>query len=181
MWPLSEVREVFVRTWQAGLAVSVHTIGDEAAHQVLTVAAEVWREGIHGSLNVEHGEILRPETIALLKETKALVHMQPCHWLSDRRWLKEKLGTLYSYAFAWAALQASGISYQWGSDSPIEEASVYNNWKALSESAGEGIPPLEGNLLAAHSHPDPSWGPGCQSVFENGQIKELIFDGKKLI
>jgi predicted amidohydrolase YtcJ len=181
LWPLNDVREAIKRTWQAGLAVSVHTIGDEAAHQVLTVASQVWREGIRGPLNVEHGEMLRPETIALLKETKALVHMQPCHWLSDRRWLKEKLGPLYRYAFAWAALQAEDVQYQWGSDSPIEESSVYNNWQALTDSAGDGISPIEGNLLAAHSHPDLSWGPDCQSTFENGQIKELIFDGKKLI
>jgi|SRR6185312_1278618 len=182
LWPLKDVREVLLKTWSTGLAVSVHTIGDEAAHQVLSVAAEVWREGrVRGQLNVEHGEMLRPETIALLKETKALVHMQPCHWLSDRRWLKEKLGSLHRHAFAWARLQAEGVAYQWGSDSPIEEASVYNNWKALTESAADDIAPIHGDLLAAHSHRDLSWGADCQTTFENGQVKELIFDGKKLI
>jgi predicted amidohydrolase YtcJ len=181
LWPLNDVREVFLRTWKAGLAVSVHTIGDEAAHQILTVAVQVWREGIHGRLNIEHGEILRPETIALIQETKALVHMQPCHWLSDRRWLKEKLGPLHRYAFPWAKLQAEGISYQWGSDSPIEEASVLNNWRALSESPVEGIPALRGELLLAHSHRDMQWGHDCLSTFENGKVKEVVFDGKKIL
>lgn len=182
LWPLNEVREVIARTWEKGLDVSVHTIGDEAAHQVMTVAADLWREGkVRGRLNIEHGELIRPETLALIKETQALVHMQPCHWLSDRRWLKEKLGSLYQYAFPWAELQKQGIPMQWGSDTPIEEASVYNNWLALTESPASGIALLHGNLLAAHSHRDLQWGANCQTTFKDGKVSELIFDGECLI
>jgi predicted amidohydrolase YtcJ len=182
LWPLEEVREVIIRTWEKGLDVSVHTIGDEAAHQVMTVAAEVWRLGkVRGRLNIEHGELIRPETLALIKETGTLVHMQPCHWLNDRRFLKEKLGSLYQYAFPWAELQRQGVAMQWGSDTPIEEASVYNNWLALTESPKEGIPALQGHLLSAHSHPDPQWGPECRSTFIDGKVSEIIFDGKRIL
>ncbi len=182
LWDLKDVEQVFERTWRAGFEVCVHTIGDEAAHLILQMAAKVKSEKkLNGVVNVEHAEVIRPETIALMKEFEMICHVQPCHWLTDRRWLKESLGKLYAYAFPWQALQKSGIRMQWGSDSPIEEASVPNNYKALMESPAEGIPAYQGDLLAPHSHRDEHWGEQCSSTFEDGRLTELIFDGKRLI
>jgi len=182
LWDLSDVEQVFERTWKAGFEVCVHTIGDEAAHLILKTAQKVKQQKkIQGVVNIEHSEVIRPETIVLMKEFETICHMQPCHWLTDRRWLKERLGSLYAYAFPWRALQDSGIRIQWGSDSPIEESSVANNWKALMESSAEGIPALRGPLLDYHSHRDANWGSECHSVFEDGKLKEFVFDGQKLI
>ncbi|MEZ0393015.1 MAG: amidohydrolase [Pseudobdellovibrionaceae bacterium] len=179
LWNLDHVAEVIERTWREGFEVCVHTIGDEAAHLILKTALKVVSERkIKGLLNVEHAEILRPETIELMKELTVVCHLQPCHWLTDRIWLKEKLGSLYAYAFPWKALQENGIAMQWGSDSPIEAASVENNWRALKESSREGIPELSGDLLAYHQHRDPTWGSQCESHFENGKLKSFCFDGR---
>jgi predicted amidohydrolase YtcJ len=148
----------------------------------MTVAADIWRENkASGRLNIEHGELIRPETLELIQETGALVHMQPCHWLTDRRWLKEKLGPLFQFAFPWAELQKRGVPVQWGSDTPIEEASVFNNWLALTESSKAGIAAFQGDLLAPHSHPDVSWGSDCRSTFVNGKATEVIFDGERIL
>ncbi len=182
LWDLKEVEQVFERTWKEGFEVCVHTIGDQAAHLILQTAVKVKHEkNISGVVNIEHAEVVRPETIQLMKEFETICHVQPCHWLTDRRWLKEQLGSLYAYAFPWQALQNNGIIMQWGSDSPIEEASVANNWKALTESVKEGIPALKGELLANHTHRDSQWGGQCYSVFENGELKEFVFDGRRLI
>jgi hypothetical protein len=182
LWDLTDVEQVFEKTWRAGFEVCVHTIGDEAAHLILQTASKVKREKqIQGVINIEHAEVVRPETIRLMKEFETICHLQPCHWLTDRRWLKESLGSLYACAFPWRALQESGIQMQWGSDCPIEEASVFNNWKALKESPAEGIPPLSGPLLDFHSHRDAFWGAQCESTFEDGKLKAFIFDGKKLV
>jgi hypothetical protein len=116
-----------------------------------------------------------------MKEFETICHIQPCHWLTDRRWLKDRLGSLYQFAFPWRALQDNQVQIQWGSDSPIEEASVSNNWQALIESPKEGIPALQGSLLQYHSHRDLPWGAECDSLFEDGKLKELIFDGRKLV
>jgi hypothetical protein len=181
LWDLKDVAIVIERTWKAGFEVCVHTIGDEAAHLILETALKVVKStGVQGTLNIEHSEILRPETIEIMKKLRVVCHLQPCHWLTDRRWLQEKLGSLYSYAFPWAALQRARVPMQWGSDSPIEEASVFNNLQALQESPQAGISALQGNLLEFHSHRNPTWGSKCESIFENGRLKDFIFDGRKL-
>ena len=94
-----EIEQAMKLTWQAGLEIAVHVIGDEAAHRTASAAAKLWNEGTRGRLHLEHAEMLRPETIALLKQRDVICHMQPCHWHTDRLWLKEKLGELYQYVF----------------------------------------------------------------------------------
>jgi predicted amidohydrolase YtcJ len=182
LWDLKDVEQVFERTWQEKFEVCVHTIGDEAAHLILKTALKVKKEkNISGVVNIEHSEVVRPETIELMKEFETVCHLQPCHWLTDRRWLRERLGRLYEFAFPWQALQTQGIQMQWGSDSPIEEASVQNNWTALNESVKEGIPALQGDLLSRHSHRDSTWGAQCYSIFQDGKLQVLVFDGRRLI
>lgn len=181
LWDLKDVAEAIERTWASGFEVCVHAIGDEAAHLILKTAEKVVSKGrFQGLLNLEHCEVLRPETIAVMKNLSIVCHMQPCHWLTDRRWLHEKLGSLYRHAFPWRSLQEAGVPIQWGSDSPIEEASVQNNLKALQESAQFGIAPISGDPLTHHSHRDANWGKDCRSVFQDGRLKEFIFDGKDL-
>jgi predicted amidohydrolase YtcJ len=181
LWDLKDVEQVIEKTWAAGFEVCVHTIGDQAAHLILQTAQKVIQEKkVNGLLNLEHSEIVRPESIEIMKSLQIVCHLQPCHWLTDRRWLKEKLGSLYSHVFPWRALQNAKIPIQWGSDSPIEEASVQNNWKALTESPLEGIAPIEGSLVAPHSHRQSDWGSRCESTFENGTLANMIFDGREL-
>lgn len=175
LWTTDDMKSAIRKTWQNGFDFCVHTIGDEAAHIAVKCAFEVWhQEGIKGRIHIEHAQILRTETIAMLKQLDVVCHMQPCHYLSDRRWLKEKLGTLFSRSFPWQELELSGIKIQFGSDSPIEPASIAKNYLALQESAKDGIPQLHNNWVAYHSHPDPSFGSECVSIFEDG-----IFVGRK--
>ncbi len=181
---LSSEKEMcyFIETcWQENFPVAVHTIGDQASYEVATAAWKVWQKGIRGQLNIEHGELIRPETIQLLKQMNSVVHMQPCHWLSDKVWLQQKLGDLYKCAFPWAALDRAGISIQWGSDSPIEPASIFNNLKALSESASAGISAFNSNPLNFYQHPNTNWGSNCRTYFEDQLIKRVIFDNKFII
>lgn len=177
LWSREDLKSALRITWRAGFDFCVHSIGDEAAHIATKMAHEVFTgENIRGRLHIEHAQILRSETIALLKDLDVVCHMQPCHFLSDRRWLKEKLGHLYTRAFPWADLENNGIKIQFGSDSPIEPASISNTYRALSESAREGIPSLKGDWLRLHSHPDPDWGAGCESLFENGKLLQVKLD-----
>ncbi len=182
LWPLDEVAEVLEKTWNAGLEVCVHTIGDQAAHLILETAIQVTEQKkVSGILNLEHSEVLRPESIELMKSLQVICHMQPCHWLTDRRWLKEKLGdALYPCAFPWKALSDAGICLQWGSDSPIESSSILNTWKALRESPNEGIAAYPKDWKIPQSHRDLEWGAHCISTFQDGQLKHFMFDKTSL-
>ena len=112
-------------------------------------------------MNLEHCEVVRPETISLMRSLNIRCHLQPSHFLSDRKWLKEKLKSLYKFSFPWRNLTEGGIPINFGSDSPIEFPSLLNSQKALELANLEGIPYPPISPWAFHSHPDGSWGSKC--------------------
>jgi hypothetical protein len=179
-WTAEHLDTLLMKSWAKGFEVAVHTIGDEAAHQVVLAARKVMATNQYtGWLNLEHVEVLRPETIQMLKALHVRCHMQPCHWLSDRAWLKEKLGDLYKYAFPWGPLSRSGIPLHFGSDSPVARPSFWDNHQALEESIKVKIPKLHGEVTEFHSFSGETPGE-TYTVFENQKLQELIFDGRKL-
>lgn len=176
-WAEAHVRELIIRSWEAGLPVAVHTIGDEAVDRIVEIARAVSSSGTGGRLNLEHAEIVRPETIRKMKGLHVTCHLQPCHWLTDRRWLKEKLGVLAENAFPWEALRRARIPFLFGSDSPIEAPSLFANLEALRESGKTGIKALQGDPLEYHVHPGGSGATG-ETVIENEKIVEVRLNGK---
>ncbi len=181
LYSAEEIRLMMGETWSHGLDLAVHAIGDEAAHQIFLALHELKEKGINGRLHLEHAELLRPETVKLMAGENVRCHLQPCHWLSDQKWLEQKIGSLFQFAFPWRALQEAGVSFDFGSDSPIEEPSVRNNLQALSSSAKEGIPSLLGGALQYHAHSDNAWVPNCYTVFADGVPTEVVFNGRHLI
>ncbi|MBO9667134.1 MAG: amidohydrolase family protein [Bdellovibrio sp.] len=180
LWNLADVEEIFKRTWIAGLEVSVHTIGDEAAHHMVQLARKVSAQGFVGRLNLEHAQVLRPETIQMMKPLHVRCHMQPCHWQSDRKWLKQKLHGLYKYVFPWEALKNAQIPISFGCDSPIEPSSFFANKYALEESPKDDIKKFTGDIAVFHGHPDSTYT-NSWTVIEDNQIKEVIFNEKRIL
>ncbi|MCB0385523.1 MAG: amidohydrolase family protein, partial [Bdellovibrionales bacterium] len=177
----SELQNLLQQTWENKFDLAIHTIGDEAVHRVVLAADELWDRGHQGHLHLEHVEMLRPETVEKMVGRTITCHMQPCHWLSDRRWLEDKLGPLLRYVFPWRLLQENEIAFDFGSDSPIEEPSLRSNLLALDESAVQGVPPLLGSALNYHSHPDKTWVPNTFSHFEDGGVVSVVFKGTHLL
>ncbi len=179
-WSISELEELMKKTWQQGLEVSIHTIGDEAAHHIVQAARRLSASGVAGILNLEHVQVLRPETIQAMKSLHVVCHMQPCHWLSDQVWLNKKLGPLFLYAFPWESLRAAKVPLHFGSDSPIESAVLANNLRALEESAKKKIKKFNEDPLKFHI--STKWPlPKTFCRFENQKIEEVYFLGKKII
>ena len=175
----STAKEVVRKTWEAGLDIAVHTIGDEAAHQMVLIAREVSSSGISGKINLEHSQVLRLDTIQLMKGIHVHCHLQPCHWLSDKKWLKKKLGSLYQSAFPWENLRLNNVPFSFGSDSPIEKPSIFDNLIALSESVSEGIKKLNAHPLDFHVYSGRGVAQG-KTWIENNQIQKVEFDGKMI-
>jgi len=142
-------------------------------------AGKISAQGFVGRLNLEYGQVLRPETIQMMKPLHVRCHMQPCHWLSDRQWLKAKLMGLYKYVFPWEALRAAQIPISFGCDSPIEPTSFFANKMALEQSPKEDIKKFTGDLAVVHGHPDASYT-NSWTVIEDDKIKEVVFDGTPL-
>lgn len=176
-WSEADAEEVIRKSWAEGLPIAAHTIGDEAADRIVELARRVSSSGLGGRLNLEHAEVLRPETIQKMKGLHVICHLQPCHWLTDRRWLNEKLGALAKNAFPWEALRRARIEFAFGSDSPIEKPSLFDNLRALEESALSGIPRLDADPLRFHVKDDLKIPQG-QTRFENQLATEVRLGGK---
>ena len=180
LWGAADVEFILKKTWESGVEVSVHTIGDQAAHDIVKIARQVSAQGFVGRLNLEHVQVLRPETIQLMKPLHVRCHMQPCHWLSDREWLQKKLGDLYRYAFPWESLRVAQIPVSFGCDSPVEQPSYFANKKALAESPQSRIKKFNGDLEVFHSHPDASFCSETYAVIDGDKIKEVVFQGNSI-
>ncbi len=180
-WDLNDVKHVMKQAWKQSLEIAVHTIGDEAVHQVVKMAREISAEGVLGRLHLEHVQIIRPETIQMMKPLHITCHMQPCHWLSDQTWLKKVLPTeLLKNSFSWEALRKNKIPMQFGSDSPIETASLIDTKKALLESSKSGWPALNDDWIKYHRHPDQGWTKSW-TEFSDEKILQVYFKGEPLL
>ncbi|MBX3041051.1 MAG: amidohydrolase family protein [Bdellovibrionaceae bacterium] len=176
VWSDDDAKAVIQRSWENGFEVAVHTIGDEAVDRIVNLAREVSSKGIGGRLNLEHAEVLQPETIKKMKPLHVVCHLQPCHWLSDKAWLDQKLGELKAYAFPWEALRRAKIPFFFGSDSPIEPPSLFRNLQALDESVSFGIAALKADPIEFHLCPSPRVS--GETEVKDGQIERVVFQNK---
>lgn len=175
-----ELKEILAEIWAEEWDVAIHTIGDQAVHEVVEVACELWEQGHKGHVHLEHAELIREETLIKMKGRNFTCHLQPCHWLSDRKWAKTQLGSLIECIFPWRKLEDYSIPFYFGSDSPIEPVGVDLNLKALKVAQDDGIAPLKQDPLIYHQLQNPTWVSNSYSVFENGELKELVFEGEHL-
>ncbi len=181
-WSNSEIKQAIQFCWQKKMAIAVHVIGDEAVHQVALAAREISALGFEGKIHLEHVQLLRPETLTLLKPLHVTIHMQPCHWLSDKAWFDQVLtAKSQSYLFQWQKIEKNKIPLHFGSDSPIEKTSLLNNRKAIQQSAKFNIPKLESAFEPRHRHPDQTWTHSKTIFNESDEVIEVIFDSKKII
>lgn len=181
MWTREELIEAFSRVWGSGFDVAVHCIGDQCAHLVVQAAREVSSLGILGRLHLEHVEVLRPETVQLMKPLHVTCYLQPCHWLSDHKWLSQVLPPkLQKNIFPWELLRKNKVPFFFGSDSPIEKPSLFENKRALQESFAQGVPALQGDWKAHHSHPDSKWT-NSWTEFNDQEVMQVYFDEKPLL
>lgn len=183
-WNLQEVAEVLKTTWKNNFEFAVHVIGDEASHQIINIARAVSADGVLGRLHLEHVEILRSETIQMMKPLHITCHMQAVHWLNDHKWLPENLPVgLIKKSFPWAALEKNKIDFDLGSDSPIEPCSLNLSYQAYMQSQKMGWEAFRQPWQSKHTHSDKTWTNSFTEVeIEDGKLNtvQIVFDGNRL-
>lgn len=184
IWKASDIEAAIEFCWKKNIDIAIHTIGDEALHIVALAARKVSASGLEGRLHLEHAQIMRPETVNLLKPLHVSIYMQPSHYLSDHQWLGDVLSKdLQKILFPWQRIRKNKIPLFFGSDSPIEPTGLLRTLQALNESEKNKtlkIPRLEESWISFHAHPDSHWTQS-KTVFDQEKIREVIFDGKKII
>jgi predicted amidohydrolase YtcJ len=182
IWSEDDIKVLLRQAWRAHEQVAIHCIGDAAVHTAVKAAREVASEGILGRLHLEHVQILKPETLQMMKPLHVTCYMQPCHWLSDHTWLRNTLPeTLIAHLFQWEQLRKNKIPFFFGSDSPIEPPSLKLNHQALMQSAAWGVRSLEADWKLYHSHPDSLWCTSWTEIDENDLVKQVFFKGQALL
>jgi predicted amidohydrolase YtcJ len=181
LWKEEPLKETLKKVWEAGFEVAAHAIGDEAADLIVRLTRELFNEGVRGALHIEHGELMRAETIVKMKDLPVKVHIQPSHWLSDQKWLKEKIGDLIEHAFPWRRLQEANVEFDFGSDAPIEPASLSRTFQAIRQSAERGIPRLLGHPEKYMSHSDLAWAPNSFTLLDEETPSQVVFRGEHLL
>lgn len=180
LWNLEQIKNAIQKIFSAQLEVCFHSIGDESTHILVKICREISQKGFLGRVNFEHVEVLRPETIQMMKPLHVRCHMQPIYWQTDKLWLKQKLGSLYEFVFPWEALRRAQIPLQFGSDTPIEPTGLLNNWQALKDSEQGHIPKFTGDFLKHHSCPYTDVF-HSQVNFQDGKLQSLFIDEKRIL
>lgn len=177
-WNETDISQVIKACWQIKAEVSFHAIGDRAVDLIVRCARQVSAEGLLGRINLEHVQLIKPETIQMMKPLHVVCHMQPGHWLSDKSWLKQTISkSTQARLFSWERLRKNKIELHFGSDSPIEKTSLLRNFQALKDAAENEIPALSEDPFLFHTHPDPSWT-SAQTIFNDEKIIKVDFDGR---
>jgi predicted amidohydrolase YtcJ len=172
------LRDIIKLAWSNDFEFAIHVIGDLAVHNVLKAAVTVQESGVKGVINLEHAEIFQPSDIELAKKLNIRFHMQPCHWNTDKLWMKEKIGELYQHSFHWDLVEKNNLPLFFGSDSPIEPPSLFQNKIAIDDHHNQ----LEKPFFQYHSHPNKSWTPETYTIFneKTWRPEKVIFRGKQV-
>ena len=120
------MRSLILSAASRGHAVRIHTIGDEAVHQAALYLAEAhmrYGEPTQGRHTLEHVEDIRPEDLAVLRDSGIVVSVQPVHVVLDITQPDRDLGperALRMWPFR--TFEELGIPLAFGSDVPCATA-----------------------------------------------------------
>lgn len=122
-----EMIELMSRASSAGMASTVHAIGDRAVHDVLDgfeiVRQEEARRGQVPSSRrhrIEHVQVIHPDDVHRLAELKIIASMQPLHATSDMLTADRVWGGRSRLAYNPRVQLDQGVVCAFGSDAPVE-------------------------------------------------------------
>ncbi len=129
-----ELRDAVIRADRAGIAVTVHAIGDRANRMVLDAIANSIQHRARQSIpptdtlwgpalphRIEHAQHLDPADVARFAQLGVIASMQPVHATSDYDVSERLLGAERSaWGYAFRSLLETGATLAFGSDAPVE-------------------------------------------------------------
>lgn len=119
--PDADFREAVRRAASAGLASTVHAIGDAAVERAFDVLGDPRQRGPALPHRVEHVQLCPPQHFSVPARAGIVCSMQPAHLMTDWRPALEHWGHGRSRgAYAFRSLGAAGAILAFGSDVPVE-------------------------------------------------------------
>lgn len=116
--PPAEFRDVVTRGAEAGLAMTVHAIGDAAVELAIETLAAAPPVPIPH--RIEHAQLIAPEFLESGRGLQRLVcSVQPAHIMDDWRPADRHWGDRSRWAYAFRSLEEAGCTLALGSDAPV--------------------------------------------------------------
>ena len=129
----------------AGLALSVHAIGDKAVRQVIDVLAGVNRPNAKRPLlphRIEHVQTIHPDDLPRLAAHGLFASMQPVHLLTDWAVADQFWGAKRArYSYAFRSLLHHNTVLAFGSDAPVAPLNpMLGLYAAIARQDERGLP-----------------------------------------
>lgn len=152
-----EMTEMISRASAAGLASSVHAIGDRAVHDVLDAFEIVRREETQRGEarasrrhRIEHVQLIHPDDLNRLAELDVIASMQPIHATSDYLMADRYWGKRAAYAYNPRLQLDRGVVVAFGTDAPVEAVGPLPGiHAAVTRQRADGSPGSDGWIPSA--------------------------------
>ena len=118
----------------AGIAATVHAIGDAAVRRALDLMAAVPRVAVPH--RIEHFQCVHPADLDRAAAAGIVVSMQPAHLLTDIPLVERHWGARGRGAYAFETLRRRGTALVFGSDVPGRARSIRGRASSPRSSAG---------------------------------------------
>ena len=119
--PEPEFRAIACRATAAGLALTVHAIGDAAVSLALDVLGDPALPRPALPHRIEHVQCCPAERLGDAGRAGIIASVQPCHLISDWRAADRHWGPQRArHTYAFASLERGGAVLAFGSDAPVE-------------------------------------------------------------
>jgi predicted amidohydrolase YtcJ len=125
-----KLEALVARATRAGFQVALHAIGDRGARQALRAYAKVADRGGRALRHrVEHVQVVHPDDLPLFSRAGVIASIQPCHLITDQRWVDQRLGPerARQRGYLWKTLHDRGVPLALGTDWPVEPLDPLRN------------------------------------------------------
>ena len=149
--PMNALKESLSRADEAGLAVAVHSIGDRANRDLITILEELQSTRKGGSVpgsggarvshRIDHVQMIRPEDVARLSHLDIVACVQPHNLVLDIGMIDASVGERGRWAYPYRDLLDAGTAVVFSSDAPVCDPSpLAGIHAAVTRQREEGIP-----------------------------------------
>jgi predicted amidohydrolase YtcJ len=136
---VEDARAAMTTAAQAGLATTVHAIGDAAVRRALDLVSTLPRLMLPH--RIEHFQCVSPLDLRRAGQAGVVVSMQPAHLLTDIPLVDQHWGDRGRGAYAFRSLLNSGVHLVFGSDVPVASIDPREGvYAALERTTLEGAP-----------------------------------------
>jgi predicted amidohydrolase YtcJ len=134
-----EARNAMTAAADAGLATTVHAIGDAAVRRALDLVSALPRLVLPH--RIEHFQCVQPLDVGRVGQAGLVVSMQPAHLLTDIPLVDRHWGARGEGAYAFRSLLSAGAHLVFGSDVPVASIDPREGvYAALERASLEGGP-----------------------------------------